>query len=129
MELSFILIPIFAFVLAKGFLEHRAAARKDHVRLLEEALKNPALDRATIESLAFQLTGARAPRHQGPSRLLAFTLAIGWLALFTGAGIWLIGRLLDEDAASAAGVMIAVIGFGIVTYPFALRELEARQKS
>jgi hypothetical protein len=129
MELGYFLIPIFAFVLAKGFLEQRAAARKDSVRLLEEALKNPALDRATIESLAFQLTGARAPRHQGPSRLLALLLAVGWLALFTGVGVWLIGRLLDNEAASAAGVLVAVIAFGVVTYPFALRELESRQKA
>lgn len=129
MELGYVLIPIFGFVLAKGFLEQRAAARKDNVRLLEEALKNPALDRATIESLAYQLTGARAPRHQGPSRMLALLLGVGWLALFSGAGVWLIGRILMEEAATAAGVMVAIVGLGIVTYPFALRELDARQKA
>ena len=65
MELSLILTPIFSFVLLKMMLEHRSKAREDNVRLLEEALKNPALDRATIESLAYQLTGARSPKASG----------------------------------------------------------------
>lgn len=129
MELVYILIPIFVFVLLKMVLDHRATARKDNVRLLEEALKNPALDRATIESLAFQLTGARSPRTSGPSRFLAFVLAIGWIALFSGVGIWVIGEIIGRSEPSAAGVLVALIGFGLVTYPFALRELEARQKA
>ncbi|MBM4060937.1 MAG: hypothetical protein FJ265_07550 [Planctomycetes bacterium] len=129
MELIYILIPIFLFVLGKMVLEHRDKARTDNVRLLEEALKNPALDRATIESLAWQLTGARPPRAGGPGRFLAFLLAIGWIALFTGLGVWVIGEIVNEPAANAAGVLVAVIGFGLVTYPFALRELEARQKA
>jgi len=129
MELILILVPIFVFVLLKMVLDQRATARKDNVRLLEEALKNPALDRATIESLAFQLTGARSPRTAGPSRFLAFVLAIGWIALFTGVGIWVIGEIIGRTEPSAAGVLVALIGFGLVTYPFALRELEARQKA
>lgn len=130
MELTLILIPIFVFVLVKMFLEQRGAARRDNVRLLEEALKNPALDRATIESLAYQLTGARPPRGPaGPSRFLAFLLALGWIALFTGLGIWVIGEIVGEENANAAGVLVSVIGFGLVTYPFALRELEARRQA
>jgi hypothetical protein len=129
MELSLILLPILAFVLLKGYLEQRAAARQDRVRLLEQALANPALDRTTIESLAYQLTGAQPPRQRGPSRLLAFLLALGWLALFSGLGIWLLGHLMNQDSATGAGVLVAVIGFGLVTYPFALRELESRQRT
>lgn len=130
MELSLILTPIFSFVLLKMMLDHRSNARADNVRLLEEALKNPALDRATIESLTFQLTGARPPhRTPGPSRWLAFLLAIGWIALFTGIGIAAIGGITNCDEAIAGGAVTGIIGFGFVTYPFALRELEARRQA
>ncbi|MBP8299734.1 MAG: hypothetical protein KA020_05165 [Planctomycetes bacterium] len=129
MELSLILTPIFSFVLLKMMLEHRSKAREDNVRLLEEALKNPALDRATIESLAYQLTGARSPRTAGPSRMMALLLAVGWVALFSGLGIWLIGEIIGQQGATAGGLLTSIVGFGLVTYPFALRELEARQKA
>lgn len=129
MELSFILVPILAFVLLKGYLEQRAAARQDRVRLLERALANPSLDRATIETLTFQLNGVRPARQQGSGRFLAFLLAMGWLTLFSGLGIWMLGHLLEQEGATGAGVMVAVIGFGLVTYPFALRELESRQRT
>jgi len=129
MELALILVPIFVFVLLKLLLDQRSNARADNVRLLEEALKNPALDRATIESLTFQLTGARPVRGGGPSRLMAFVLAIGWIALFTGIGIAAIGGITNYDDAIAGGAVTSIIGFGFVTYPFALRELEARRSA
>jgi hypothetical protein len=129
MELSYILTPIFSFVLLKMMLENRSKAREDNVRLLEEALKNPALDRATIESLAYQLTGARSPRSAGPSRMMATLLAVGWIALFSGLGVWLIGEVINQQGAIAGGLLTSIVGFGLVTYPFALRELEARQKA
>lgn len=129
MELVLILIPIFVFVLLKMVLDQRANARSENVRLLEEALKNPALDRATIESLSFQLTGARPPRSSGPTRAMAMLLAIGWIALFTGLGIAAIGGIVGEDEAIGGGVLTSIIGFGFVTYPFALRELEARRQA
>jgi len=129
LDLAFILIPIFLFVLLKIILDQRANARADNVRLLEEALKNPALDRATIESLTFQLTGARPVRGGGPSRFMAFLLAIGWIALFTGIGVAAIGGITSSEDATAGGVVTLIIGFGLVTYPFALRELEARRQA
>src|SRR5262245_16129233 len=128
MELAVILVPICSFLMLKVMLEHRATARGQNVRLLEEALKNPALDRATIESLTYQLTGSRPPRSSHPSRFMAFVLAVGWLALFTGIGIMVIGSMMPgNDETCAAGALVAIIGFGFVTYPFAVRELEARR--
>jgi hypothetical protein len=130
MELALILVPIFVFVLIKLLIDQRANARADNVRLLEEALKNPALDRATIESLTFQLTGARPVRGGGgPSRWMAFLLAIGWIALFTGIGIAAIGGITECEEAIAGGAITGIIGLGLVTYPFALRELEARRQT
>ena len=128
MELAVILVPICLFILLKNLLEQRATARSQNVRLLEEALKNPALDRATIESLTYQLTGSRPPRSNHPSRFMAIVLAVGWLALFTGIGIMVIGSMIPRgDETAAAGALVAIIGFGLVTYPFAVRELEARK--
>jgi hypothetical protein len=129
MELTLILFPIFVFVLLMMLIDQRSQARADNVRLLEEALKNPAIDRPTLETLTWQLTGHRPIRHAGPSRWLAFVLAIGWIALFTGLGVWVTGEMVQEDHLIAGGVITAIIGFGFVTYPFALRELEARKQA
>ena len=113
MELLYILVPVFAYAALKVVLDHRANARAENLRLLEEALRNPALDRATIESLTHQLTGRRPLRSPGAGPAMTFVLSIGWVALFVGIG----------------GIITAITGFGLVTWPFALRELEARRQA
>jgi hypothetical protein len=126
MELATILVPIFLFVLIRGTLDQRAKERRERMRMLEEALRNPALDRNTITTLAQQLTGARPPGVRA-ARAQAVVLAFGWLTLFSGLGVWVLGEMTDSNKACAAGVLVSLIGFGLVTYPFALRELEARR--
>lgn len=129
MEVAYILVPIFVFVLLKNLIEQRSKVRQERIRLLEKALENPAMDRPTLESLAFQLTGAPPPRQERRSGFLAFVLAIGWLALFVGIGVLVIGQITETEEATAGGALVSFIGFGLITYPFALRELEARQKA
>ena len=129
MDLAAILTPIFSFVLIKLWLEQRAQARSDNVRLLEEALKSPQVDRQILENLTWQLTGKRGIRERGPSRSLALVLAIGWMALFVGIGLFGSGSMAHSQELEVGGVITAVIGFGLVTYPFALRELEARKQA
>ena|SRR5688572_8707367 len=130
MELAFLLVPIFVFVLLKMVIDHRAAARADNVRLLEEALKSPHVDRPTLESLTFQLTGYRAPRQaHGPSPTMAIVLALGWLSMFVGIGCWIGGEMMRDRDLTVGGIITALIGFGFVTYPFALRELDARRQN
>ena len=128
MEVVCILAPIFLFVLLKMGLEHRAEGRNQTVRLLEQALKNPAVDRATIESLTHQLTGRRPPRHGGVGSLMTFVLSIGWIALFVGIGLLIVDSVLGGDDVMIGGVVTALAGFGLVTWPFAIRELEARRQ-
>lgn len=128
MEVVFILVPILGFVLAKRILDHRADAHADNVRLLEEALKNPALDRATIEALTHQLTGRRPLRGGGTPAWLTFVLSVGWIALFVGVGLGIYGGVESDDEVLLGGVITALAGFGLVTWPFALRELEARRQ-
>lgn len=129
MELLFILIPIFVFVLLKMVLDQRAQAQQDRVRLIEEALKSPNIDRQALESLTFQLTGQRPVRNLNTSRFLAIVLAAGWIALFTGLALWIAGGLSHDRDTFTGGIVTALIGFGLVTYPFALRELEARRQT
>lgn len=129
MDFAVILVPIFVFVLLKMALEHRAQARSENVRLLEEALKSPQVDRQTLESLTFQLTGKRGIRDRGPGRALAFVLGIGWMAMFVGIGLWITGSMARQEEMLVGGIITALIGFGLVTYPFALRELEARKQA
>ena len=129
MELALILCPIFVFLVVKASLEHRANARADHVRVLEEALKSPTVDRATLETLTYQLTGHRPPHKPTTSRFMALVLAVGWLGLFTGLGLWLGGSMSTDDSMTIGGMITSIVGFGLVTYPFALRELEARRQT
>lgn len=129
MEFTLILVPLLAFLAVKTALDQRATARAQKMKLLEEALKNPAVDRATLEALTFQITGRRAAQQEPRQpRFMAMVLAVGWLALFTGIGVWVLGGVTGDDDAMAGGVLTAIIGFGVVTYPFALRELEARRQ-
>jgi hypothetical protein len=124
-----ILVLVFLFQLGKAQMEQRSKERERQLQALEKALANPSIDRATLQQLAQQLTGAKAPMQRGGVGL-AWLLALGWLTLFTGAGIWMYGTLSpSEPDLDAAGVLVMVIGFGLVTYPFALREMESRRAS
>ncbi|MBX3465016.1 MAG: hypothetical protein KF830_17745 [Planctomycetes bacterium] len=129
MEVALILLPIFAYLVVRRGLDYRAAVRADTVRLLEEALRNPAVDRATIESLAHQLTGRRSPRDGGLGSWSAMVLAVGWIALFVGTALVVAGGMVvgDQDLL-IGGIVVGTTGFGLVTWPFALRELEARRQ-
>lgn len=127
MELLYIFIPIFVFVLIKTVIDGHQKARSDRVKLLEEALKNPAIDRQTVESLAYQLTGARPARSVGTPKFAAAVLAVGWIGLFTGIALWVASAMVYDKDLSLAGIITSVVGLGVVTYPFALRELEARR--
>lgn len=122
-----VLVVIFTFGLLKSWMDSGIKARTERVRLLEEALKNPSIDRATLESLTYQLTGQRSPRNSGANKLMAVVLAVGWLGLFAGIGIWVFGEMVHERDAVAGGIITTIAAFGLVTYPFALRELEARR--
>lgn len=128
MELAFILVPIFAFILVRNFLDQRSSERSERMRMLEKALANPNVDRATLTALAQQLTGAKPPNERG-RRGVAALLAIGWLTLFSGLGVVVLGIMTNGGDTSAAGVLTALVGFGLVTYPFALRELESRRQA
>jgi hypothetical protein len=122
-----VLVVVFTFGLLKSWMDSGIKARSERVKLLEEALKNPAIDRATVESLTYQLTGNRSSRHGGSNKVMAVVLGLGWLGLFAGIGIWVFGEMVNHADVIAGGIITSIASFGLVTYPFALRELEARR--
>ena len=117
---------VFLFTYAKSQTEQKAKEREKKMELLEKALANPNVDRATVQTLTQQLTGGKAP-GDARSTTLAWLLAVGWLTLFSGLGVWVLGLTTGQDEVYSAGLLVAVIGFGFITYPFALRELESRR--
>jgi hypothetical protein len=127
MEFIFLVAAISLVTLLAKFIENHRKAAEDRRRLLEEAIRSGA-DRQVIEALTWHATGARPqqPRAAGGAAM-AVLLAIGWITLFVGVGVGVLGGMSGWDDTIGAGVLVSIIGFGLVTYPFALRELEARR--
>lgn len=122
-----LLICLGIYNLIKTWIDAGVRERHEKLRVLEEALKNPALDRTVVDSLVVNLN-QREDGWLGPNgRLMGIWLGIGWLTLFAGVGCLVAGGLMDDEDVMAGGVVAAVIGFGLVTYPFAVRELETRR--
>ena len=135
MELTTILIAIFCFVILKNHMEQKAKDRSRKLQILEEAIKGGNLDRDMIDDLAATLSGRRPnprrpqvePRPRG-----TWFLALGWIGIFAGLGILALGVLSNSSDAGelmGAGLVVALISFGVTTYPFALRELEACRRA
>lgn len=130
MDLAVILVVIFVFVLLKNLLEQRAKGRRERAHLLELALQQPHLDRATLDDLTWRLTGRRnkaADAQASGRRWRSLILAAGWFTLFAGGAICVLGSIAGTRHMLATGVAVAILGFAVTTYPFALRELEARR--
>lgn len=125
-SLVLLLGVIFTFVLIKNGMDQRNKAAADRLRVLEQALKSNA-DPATLATLVPPGGAVQPAPGRRSNGFQALLLALGWLTLFTGLGIWLLGWLNYSKDAWSAGVLVSVIGFGLVTYPFALKELEARR--
>lgn len=130
MELAVILLPLLVFILIRGQLEQKNRLEAQRMQLLEQALRQGQLDRHGVEQLTQQLGSVPPPPPaQRQSRWLALLLALGWVTLFVGIGIAVLGTMLGGKDEFAAGALVSIIGFGLVTYPFALRELEARRSA
>ena len=133
--IALILLVIFGYSIAQSAMRSVDKRRANTVRLLEEALRNPQVDRQTVDQLARQLTGNRVGSDGGQPVVnpgLGFVghmfLAIGWFGLFVAVGL-LIGSNYGvgvEQELLLAGWIVALVSFGCLTYPFAVREARAR---
>ena len=110
----------------------RSRERKERLRVMEKALHSGQLDDVTRRSIANSLSGeARKDRplwlvslYQGIVYLCRHAVFVGgWIGMFVGAGLMIIG----DSEMFAGGVMTALVSFGVVTVPMALREMEARR--
>ena len=123
------LVVIFVFVSVMVASQNRAKERREKLRIIEDAIRSGNLDAATKQELVAELTGRRPEaagrpvprpvegRRSGWARL---SFAVGWLTLFLGIGF----LCVDEREMFFAGSLLAVIGFGFVSLPLALRELD-----
>jgi hypothetical protein len=110
---------VFSFVALIVSMNLRHKERKERMALARRALEQGNLDDATRQHLL-----QAVPPHARRGYLLrnpVFT--IGWLGLFLGGGLLMTG----ERDTFEAGIVVALVSFGIVTMPFALRELEGRK--
>ena len=122
-----VLITIFAYALIKSWMDGRATAQSEKVRLLEEALKNPSVDRATVERLADRLTSGAAAGRGGLGGFSRLLFSCGWLSFLGGLALRLFPPDRDPDWKMGA-TWVAVLGFALLTYPFAIREVEQRRE-
>jgi hypothetical protein len=129
MEIS-ILALIFFFVVFITGMQTRAKERRERLRIIEEAIRSGNLEPQAQDELVQELTGRRIRRHDlqprpawNPSRLL---FGLGWLGLFVGVGVLIVGGVIGEDEALAAGGIISAISFGVMSLPMAMRELDRK---
>ncbi len=128
MELPFALLGmIFGFIFFMNLLQNRAKERKERLRVLEGAIRSGNLDAQTQQDLMEGLAGGRRRRHRpaatAPQPRGRYLYGLGWLGMFVGIGLMLVG---DRDVFEA-GIIVTAISFGVVTLPFAMREFEQRR--
>ncbi len=126
---------VFGFVLVVIVLGTRAKQKSERMRLMEKALQASSLDDETRRVLLDQLSGRNQQRPEWLATLsqhLAFLsrnafFVVGWIGLFTGIALWVVGMGFGPEEMGFAGVITALVSFGVVTVPMALREVERRR--
>ena len=134
-EEAFVMFSVFLLIGAATWMGHRAKLKHKRLQVIEKALESPMLDDLTRRSLLDAL-GAEDRNSSAWTRALGQHLTflgrnllflVGWMTMFVGAAFWLVNTTIDDDRYSAQGGMIAtIVGFGLVTLPMALRELDRR---
>ena len=130
-----VLSLIFFFVLIIVVLSMRAKLKSDRLRLMEKALQADTVDDATRRVLLDQLSGRNRQRPEWLASLYQHLLflsknalfVVGWMGMFTGIGLVVVGMGFDREDLGFAGVLTALVSFGVVTVPMALREAERRR--
>lgn len=123
-DLTIFLGVIFGFVLVRGWMDQRSKERIERIRVLEAAIRNPSVDRGTVHQIAEQLNGQKPI---SAARGMAIVLAVGWITMLVGCGMMLVEANDKTQGVGSESVIVAMVGFALVTYPFALRELELRR--
>lgn len=117
-SLALILMVVFGFVLARSWLEQRDKHAQARMRLLEQAAAQGTTAPAELERMV------ESSSRPGVPTALALLLLAGWICIFVGITLWLLTR--DPDT-KWGGIITAVVGLALATFPFALQELETRR--
>lgn len=130
------LLLLFGLPLIGGLLSlwSTARRRRHELRLrrldvLQEALRHPQLDEATRREVV-RVLGAEHRWFSGAQLLrggYALFLAVAWLMLVGGAAGWIYNEVVGSSWRQVEPFLVTTItGFGLLTLPFALRELLGR---
>lgn len=108
-------------VLALVWTTHRSRLRR--LDVLQKALADDSVDAETRRSLLAKLDapGGLLYLMSGPG-LMRLLVIGGWITFLFGITVYFISSKEQEEA-----TMAAVIGFGLMTVPFVIREFEARR--
>jgi len=120
-SLALVLMVIFGFVLARSWLDQRDKHVQARMRLLEQAVANGVTDPGQLDQLGRQAVPARVPP------LSAFSLWVGWVCMFVGAGLVLAAQSTGDLEMQTGGLITGAVGLAMATFPFALQELEMRR--
>lgn len=129
------LVICMAFALTVIVIGLRAKQKGERMRLMEKALQAGSIDDELRRALLDQLSGRNKTRPEWISTLYSHLLflskhaffVVGWIGLFTGIAMWVVGMSFGPENLGIAGVITALISFGVVTVPMALREVERRK--
>ncbi len=134
-----LLIVIFIFAFFMRWMDVMAKDRQGRMKLLEEAVKAGNLDEQAREDLVAAVSGRRPRRHHKPAAaapasphratfLERLVLFIGWMAFLVGGALMIYGFSVPRgDDEAISGIIVGLCGFGLITYPFVVRELEGRK--
>lgn len=130
-----VLALVFGFVVLVVFLGNRAKYRSQRLKVIEEAIRRGNLEQAAQDELVRELTGRRvqrprsAPAAPGEGSFTSFARWVfvgGWIGLFVGIALLIGAGATGDDEVGIAGGIIGAISFGVMSLPFALRELDRR---
>ena len=118
-----------------GLVSMRNKARSDELKIIQRTLESGKMDEESRRNLVELLAAGQRRNNQAwdllrvnASRVVQTIVAVGgWLTLVIGTAV-LIGMLvIGANQYDLFGAFIAVgVGFGLVTLPMALREIDAR---
>lgn len=134
-NVSYFIFIVLGFVLIKHWLDSRTKQASERLRVLEDALKRGNLDDVTREELVEALTGRRVKRspagvpmsvaNNSSSVLMKIVAFVGWISFCLGmALVIVVNNTRGYPDLEVPATILSCVGFGLVTFPFVIRELQ-----
>lgn len=119
---------VFGAVVVMVWMRHAAQLRQQRLQLLESALRNNQFDEHTkrelVKALGSSGFGLSAIAELGPIWCRRLFMSAGWITMVTGLGMLIFGSHWQEEA----GGICMLVGFGILSLPIVIRELEGKRQ-